>query len=1730
MKRLLFLITLTVTLLSFVSCKIGDSNDGTDGEGSSDNGSTNAGDANGGSSEGGNGESKPETVYLYAADSVKTGKTQLLSRLNSGLTVNVMLGTSSSSGRRILIGDDGSEVAKKANRVLERMLAFEYDRSGYAIYAYNGIIAIAYDSEYALDDAIFKLIETFSGEATLESREGTLARESFEYTARLDTEREEMKHGEFSTLSEVLGNEIADTLESLYMLYGRELYTWIANLYDPINGGFYYSNSGRDTEGYLPDLESTRQALTCLENAGMFDAYSGHFEKALPKEVKESLEAFVKGLQSPLDGYFYHPQWGNSISTTRRGRDLDWAELLLNSLGASPLYDTPRGMKGSLGAPGSHQTAGGEIEAVAYKARLGASVSQAVAIAVSSSSSLPDYLKSLEKFEDYLDTLDFKNKSYASGNALAATATQIVAAGSKYVDFLEKYLNDRQNSNNGLWETDVTFESVNGLMKISQTYTIINRPIPNIEKAMKSAIKIALTRDLTLFSAEDEHICSVYNPWVAMTHLVNSAESTGGAERVNVVRALVLEHAEDLVQITKEKINIFKKSDGGFSYTRLASAENSSGVQVAVPKSYESDMNATSIASSGTMNSMLFVLGVPTIDMFTDADCEYFLDMLDGMGEIVKSPVPERERTDFDDYPFGGEAPVNGVVTSPDEGITTTVADTELSDDGVYKWFSSTIVKNHADDSEPEDMVLKSSVYRENSSEKKYASGHSYTTVLMKMIDKDSNCYVFDLDMLLDGSDGLVGQIFFTDANAKHTLGLTMTVTTVGKTKYLKFGEVYAGLDTVKDELIGAEVPIEGFFNLRVELYKDFYDGKTLTVNSKIYVNGKLVGESDGGYASTVSNLYINRLVDRVSVYYQRDTAGDVYLNNVLCERIKKEFIGEDSTRPAPPPPPEPDILPDKPSFPALPIAPTVEDFEAHSKGESLGYVIGNGSTVGYEATVMTKNDNNYLHINNRAVTGSKYIKHAVKTNGVFDEGFSHFEFYAELTLSELQGTYTIQNLRPDGNGTTYATLIDIMADGSIKLSSVNTDTKENYAFTTAKGIIKEGVRHTLRLVGECTIGGMMALYVDGEYVAAIKVATKVAGCGFIFQTNAVTEATFDNAYFVGYAEKTVSDSPTAEPDTPPSDSEEPGEYAPSASVLPVKDGATGILVLIHDDGHLGSAAIIDSLYERYSLKGDVALILNRVYDTATETTTADYSGWLSYTNNGRWKVVSHSTTHSYFGTEEDKDGDGESELYPDSQKIYDELVMSRNILKQLFATQRVLTFAYPGYTSELDGSYSSNEVYGDEFKEVLASTYIAGRLGNGTAINAISSSTDFLCMNALVLDNDKAYNDGKVTAALETISTTGGIAILYMHRVFDMTDEQIAAGNYANISMSSKCLDNVLNDASEYVKDGSVWNAHYEDAVLYVREAKAALINVGGDESGITVKLSLDGSLETDIYNFPLTVRVRVPESWICAKAIQGESSQVVKVEAIGNAYYADFNLLPNGSEVTVVEASEEELPVEPEAPELPSRGELESFDDLKTSSLSATPVIGTTNNTGSTFQTAVFKVSEGNNALLIKNGKSSAYWYTLGQGESTGSKYCFEAKFKFYADGKFDGVTVYSYNGDPDVTKGTNYAMMLEIAEDGTVTLSSQNTDTGVKNTVTAETKLVLDNVTWNSIRVEGGTEIGESITLYIDGEAIATVELASSLKESPQFKMYVNKAENVPKSGSLFFIDDCGVNLYD
>ena len=393
----------------------------------------------------------------------------------------------------------------------------------------------------------------------------------------------ELYNDKWKDLKEEISNKggnadaVIEALRDHHEMYSDSLLEWLARLYSKGVGGFYYSNSARDNSGFLPDVESTLQALNLIHYSGIIDS-----DDELPKAMRRKIAMFVCSLLDIDDGYIYHPQWGKDITDARRGRDLQWAVDLSHRLKFKLPYPTAiERLKQSLDENDQNSV----IE-------------------------LPEYLKSKKAFIEYLEKYDWKTNSYYSGNNLAAQVRQLSAAGllDTAIDFLEEV----RNKETGLWAEKPGYDAVNGAFKISFLYQEANRPFNYADKVVMTAMDC-----ITSFEEPTVTVCYIYNTWYTISNLLFNAQKAcgGGTDFIVKVNKECLLRAPEAIRATSKKLSSFMKKDGSLSMCPHRTAALSQGAPVAryLPNGNppnEGDINATVLGSTSTNVKIFECLGL----------------------------------------------------------------------------------------------------------------------------------------------------------------------------------------------------------------------------------------------------------------------------------------------------------------------------------------------------------------------------------------------------------------------------------------------------------------------------------------------------------------------------------------------------------------------------------------------------------------------------------------------------------------------------------------------------------------------------------------------------------------------------------------------------------------------------------------------------------------------------------------------------------------------------------------------------------------------------------------------------------------------------------------------------------------------------------------------------------------------------------------------------------------
>lgn len=809
----------------------------------------------------------------------------------------------------IVFGECDRDVSKKAYTYLSRMDT-ELHHSNYVLYSDGKSIAVAYDHEAGLATIFPVLVEKYLAYSELKLEKGVYEQGTvsiLDYYSALDAERIEK---DWEKLEQKLGPEygpaIVAAFKDYYTNYNHDVVLWFANLYDPDIGGFYFSNSGRDTPGYLPDLESTSQALGFIENMGVYA------RDVIPDEMKKKMGEFAYNMQDP-NGFFYHPQWtkeSTDAHLSRRARDLGHAAGLLTMAGMTPKYPLATDQIESTDP----------VSAINLTNRLGSSSVAAVSKVVAVEATVP-HLANKEVFLAYLRGLGIYNNSYSPGNQISSQFSQIKAAG--LAEVCVDYFESIQNPKNGLWEDEVKYGSINGLLKISGMWANVGRVFPYAKEAIASTIECIMSEEPT------GGVVAMYNCWYSICNINASmkyASGSDGADFVKETRETLYKLAPDAIRLTAQKVMQCQKPDGSFSWGDKYSSATSQGMPVAVPNSEEGDVNATVIGYSGAIGRCFEALGLSRVASLGQRELYLYLYTLENLGSIVKQDtINVGDSFDFEDW----------AVDSQPEDFEITVGEG-----------SSALVAY--DPAGGDNKVL----------HYKSAPGNGDCLYIHNTVGMDANCMVFTGDFYIS-SDNDKG--YFMQMTMDKCYLFTFQTDSDGYIRVIDANSSTAA-NTIYNTY-DVKLNFDEWFNLRIE----YYSGDPDTVRIKAYVNDKLVCVSDN-YWNQEGNKFTENVTPGTNavetrLYCMMASKIDMYLDNLHTYKLNKVYEIEHPENPY-----APDVdAPDKEEkiF-------TLEDYVAdvvYSENQNVYY---REQIVVYDGTYTLSNGNKSTY-SSAGVTASEF-------------------------------------------------------------------------------------------------------------------------------------------------------------------------------------------------------------------------------------------------------------------------------------------------------------------------------------------------------------------------------------------------------------------------------------------------------------------------------------------------------------------------------------------------------------------------------------------------------------------------------------------------------------------------------------------------------------------------------------------------------------------------------------
>jgi hypothetical protein len=102
-------------------------------------------------------------------------------------------------------------------------------------------------------------------------------------------------------------------------------------------------------------------------------------------------------------------------------------------------------------------------------------------------------------------------------------------------------------------------------------------------------------------------------------------------------------------------------------------------------------------------------------------------------------------------------------------------------------------------------------------------------------------------------------------------------------------------------------------------------------------------------------------------------------------------------------------------------------------------------------------------------------------------------------------------------------------------------------------------------------------------------------------------------------------------------------------------------------------------------------------------------------------------------------------------------------------------------------------------------------------------------------------------------------------------------------------------------VDKDKLWIDTFVNVAKYGQERDSAELTLTPDIAGGTIKYTLSDRMDDTIFDYPLTVKIKVPASWTVVSAVQGGDALPCDIVENSGSKYALVKSVPDKGEVTV-------------------------------------------------------------------------------------------------------------------------------------------------------------------------------------------------------------------------------------
>ncbi|MDY3745762.1 MAG: polysaccharide deacetylase family protein [Lachnospiraceae bacterium] len=328
-------------------------------------------------------------------------------------------------------------------------------------------------------------------------------------------------------------------------------------------------------------------------------------------------------------------------------------------------------------------------------------------------------------------------------------------------------------------------------------------------------------------------------------------------------------------------------------------------------------------------------------------------------------------------------------------------------------------------------------------------------------------------------------------------------------------------------------------------------------------------------------------------------------------------------------------------------------------------------------------------------------------------------------------------------------------------------------------------------------------------------------------------------------------------------------EYNIHAEIAPVKDDKECIITIVSDDGIYESGVHFNELAKKYGLRVTVAGVVDIVSPHLDE--------WIDIEQQGYVEVISHSYSHLKMSEENNYS----------EEELRHQITDSINYFKEHFQTDQI-AFIPPE-------NVMCNKGY-DILKENDIYAIRQGVRGENSLLPLEGTwpSQWYDLYTSGICDIDTTeYRNSRIDSAIDNKTWL----IEMWHNVYQDNEEV----GYQGISV--ELADEHLSYIAQMADQDKVWVASLVDATKYLYEKQYTDVQAIQRGNMIEVQVALDTSkIPADIFDFPVTVKIPLPQDWL-GEDIESEDQSIdVRIEEKNNVKYILFNVVPNGKSISII------------------------------------------------------------------------------------------------------------------------------------------------------------------------------------------------------------------------------------